>query len=334
MTLNRNREAVIIRQDEALRLREQGLNYTQIAMHLGYMMNGRVYGSAARNAVLAAMARQSKNAGATKSRRFGVEIETVGASREALANAISTVVGYHVPVLQYHGNSCVCGCGRNYTATEKTQIWKVERDGSLAHRASGNRNTGEVVSPILEGKQGFAQLEAVVKAIHSVGATTNRSTGLHVHVEAADLTGEEVARVVEFYSSNQTTIDNMVSVSRRNNRYANKYSAYQLRAIKQAAQTDKDSLRNFANKYTVVNIAPLFSYGTIEFRQHQGSVNGKKISNWVKFVMGVVNGAQMVSDLDTSVELVSMLDVMVDKKCIETDTATYLKGRQATLSTN
>ena len=332
MTLDRTRAAVNARQDAALRLREQGLNYTQIALQLGYTMNGRVYGSAARNAVLAAMARTSKNTD-TKSRRFGVEIETVGASRESLASAISAVVGYHVPVLGYHGNTCGC-CGRTYTAAEKLSIWKVERDGSLRHRSSGNRNTGEVVSPILEGKAGFDQLENVVKAIHSVGATTNRSTGLHVHVEAADLTGEEVARVVEFYSNNQATIDNMVSLSRRNNSYCRKYSTYNLNAMKNAAQTNKEALRGFANKYTVVNISPLFSYGTIEFRQHQGSVNAKKISSWVKFVSGIINGAQMVTDLDTSVELTSMLDVMVEKNVLEAPVATYLKGRQQTLATN
>lgn len=333
MTLDRSRSAVHARQDAALRLREQGMNYTQIAAQLGYTMNGRVYGSAARNAVLSALARQTKQGG-SKGRRFGVEIETVGASREALANAISAVVGYHVPVLGYHGNQCSCGCGRSYDSLQKLQIWKVERDGSLRHSASGHRNTGEVVSPILQGKEGFEQLEAVIRAIHAAGARTNRSTGLHVHVEANDLTGEEVARVVEFYASNQRTIDDMVSVSRRNNRFCQKYSPYRVNGMKQAAQANKDSIRGYANKYTVVNIAPLFSYGTIEFRQHQGSVNAKKISSWVKFVQGIVDAAQIATDLDTSVELTNMLDVMVDKKVLEMPVATYLKGRQQTLSTN
>lgn len=329
MSLDRNRQAVRARQDAALQLREQGLSYTQIAYQLGYVANGHVVAGAARKAVLSALARQAKSG--AKSRRFGVEIETVGASRSALAQAISTVVGYHVPVLGYHGNQCVC-CGSTYTAQEKLNIWKVERDGSLRHRASGNTNTGEVVSPILEGVAGFAELESVVNAISAIGATTNRSTGLHVHVEASDLTGEEVARVVEFYAVNQNAIDQMVSLSRRNNSYCNKISPWRLTSMKEAAATNKEALRGFANKYTVVNITPLFSYGTIEFRQHQGTVNAKKISSWVKFVMGVVNGAQMATDLDTSVEMANMLDTMVQKEVLEGSVASFLQGRAQTLA--
>jgi hypothetical protein len=135
-----------------------------------------------------------------------------------------------------------------------------------------------------------------------------------------------------FYANNQRHIDNLVSLSRRNNSYCRKYGTYMVNAMKSNASSDKQSLRGFTNKYTVVNIAPLFSYGTIEFRQHQGSVNAKKIASWVKFVMGIVDASQMVADLDTSVELDNMFDVMVDKKILEQDTATYLKGRQTTLA--
>lgn len=304
------------------------MNYTQIAAQLGYVMNGRVYGSAARNAVLAAIARSGKG---KSGRRFGVEIETVGATRVAMAQAIEGVFGYHVPVFDYHGRVCTCGCARSYTNEEKLQIWKVERDGSLRHSASGHRFTGEVVSPILQGEDGYQQLQKVLTAIAAVGAKTNRSTGLHVHVEANDLTGQEVARVVEFYGGHQQKIDSLVSVSRRNNRFCQKYSTYAINAMKSATeQADtKDALRGFANKYTVVNIAPLFSYGTIEFRQHQGSINFTKVSNWVKFVSAVIEGAKVAVEIDTAVELDGMFDQLVAKKVLEPQAATYLKRRPA-----
>lgn len=328
MTLNMNREAVRARQDEALRLREQGLNYSQIAVACGYVENGRVYASAARNAVIAAVARRQKMAGTT--RRFGVEIETVGLTRDALATAISAVVGYHVPVFDYHGRRCAC-CGREYTAQERLTVWKVERDGSLVFRGSSHL-TGEVVSPILTS---YDELNAVVTALYNAGARPNRSTGLHVHVECSDLSGQEVARVVEFYTANQDRIDQMVSVSRRNSRWAGKYRNYETESMKQAASTNgKDGLRGYANKYRTVNLTPLFSYGTLEFRQHQGTTNAKKIVSWVKFVQSVVAAAQIAVEIDTSVELGGMLDVLCEKQILDSTTATYLKQAPTRLSRN
>jgi hypothetical protein len=315
------------REEQALRLREQGLSYTQIASVMGYVDRG-----AARKSVMRALQAQMKMAGCK--RRFGVEIETVGAGRHEIAAALSELLGIHVPILGYHGTRCEC-CGREYQGAERFTTWRVERDGSLRHAASYHALTAEVVSPILQGVAGYEEVMKVTEVLTRVGATTNRTTGLHVHVEASDLTGEEVARVVEFYTANQTAIDTMVSASRRNNRYANKYPAFRVASMKQAVaaqQGNKEALRGYANKYTVVNIAPLFTYGTIEFRQHQGSVNGKKITNWIKFVQAVVDAAQVAGDLDTAVEAEAMLNNLVSKKVLAEEAATYLKTRPVAIA--
>ena len=37
------------------------------------------------------------------------------------------------------------------------------------------------------------------------------------------------------------------------------------------------------NKYRNLNIVNLSTYGTVEFRQHQGTLNVKKILNWIRF---------------------------------------------------
>lgn len=325
MTLDRSREAVRARQEEALRLRESGLTYTAIAAQLGYTVDGRVFGSAARNAVMQALARRAKNGGVL--RPFGVEIETVGLTKTELAAAIQAVVNHHVPTFGYHGKRCEC-CGRQYTAEEKLTIWKVESDGSLRHQGSTYR-TGEVVSPILRGEEGLDEMTRVVNALYNAGARPNRSTGLHVHVEASDLSGEEVARVVEFYTTNQARIDQLVSISRRNSRWARKYPAYRVESMKQDAANGKDALRAYASKYSVVNLSPLFSYGTIEFRQHQGTTSAKKVAAWVRFVQGVIAAAQAAVEIDTAVEVEGMLDAMVEKSVLDADAARLLKSAPA-----
>lgn len=300
------------------------MGYTEIAATLGVFHNGMGDECWAGRAVVAALTRRAKQTPLL--RKFGVEIETVGADRPALAEAIFGVVGYHVPIFGYHGNRCEC-CGREYSHQEKLTVWHVERDGSLRHGASYHRNTGEVVSPILVGESGFAEIERVLAAIRAVGATTNRSTGLHVHVDASDLSGIEVSRVVEYYTMQGRNIDTLVSRSRHSNNYANKYASYQIASMKQIVERDgREGLRGFAHKYRTVNLLPLFSYGTIEFRQHQGSVNAQKVISWVRFVQALIVAAQQAIDLDQSISLDGLVDVMVEKAGLVNDAATYLKS--------
>jgi hypothetical protein len=43
------------------------------------------------------------------------------------------------------------------------------------------------------------------------------------------------------------------------------------------------------NKFQVVNVSPLESYGTVEFRQHGGSTNETKILNWIRIMERLVS---------------------------------------------
>jgi hypothetical protein len=74
-----------------------------------------------------------------KTLRYGIEIETIGQTRQTLAKAIQTVVGGTVTFLgdAYDSWAVLDATGRT---------WKVMSDSSLS--ASYDRQ-GEVVSPIL-----------------------------------------------------------------------------------------------------------------------------------------------------------------------------------------
>jgi hypothetical protein len=104
-----------------------------------------------------------------KTLRFGIEIETVGLSKELLARAIQSVVG-----------GTVSGWGGDWSVTDaRGRTWKVESDASL----SSHSNSGEIVSPIL-AYEDLDVLHAVVRAVHLAGARADYSTGIHVHVDA------------------------------------------------------------------------------------------------------------------------------------------------------
>lgn len=54
-----------------------------------------------------------------------------------------------------------------------------------------------------------------------------------------------------------------------------------------------DNLHTYGHHYDACSIAALGKYGTIEFRQHQGSMNPAEIVNWVLFVLNHVEQARL-----------------------------------------
>ena len=113
-----------------------------------------------------------------KQLRFGIEIETVGLSRSALARAIREVVGGTL------------GCDE--VLTDDGRRWRVVPDGSLSNYGL----SGEIVSPIL-GYDDLPTLQEIVRAIRRAGARVDQSCGIHIHVDGA-VTAQQIPTLLEF----------------------------------------------------------------------------------------------------------------------------------------
>jgi hypothetical protein len=204
-------------------------------------------------------------------RRFGVEVEFVGVSCEAAARAI-TAAGFPCQYEDYNH------------ATRNT--WKVVRDGSLEYH---NGNCGELVSPPLSGEAGIEQVRAVLRALVSAGATVNRSCGLHVHVDAGDLSVPQIVSIMRRYQTHQNEINRFMPASRRDSRWAKRISNDLINTVV-GCQTPS-YLRRYAgsiDRYHAVNVAAYARHGTIEFRQHSASVNNNKVAHWIAFCLHFV----------------------------------------------
>jgi Putative amidoligase enzyme len=303
------------RQIDAYTMRQSGASYHSIAIALGWTNGETVYPGSARKAVLAEAKRHAFLLGTT--RKFGVEIEFVGITRSMAVTALT--------------NAGIAAYDAGYTHNVSTK-WKVVSDGSL----SSPYGSGEVVSPILQGEAGFTALRTVVNALRAAGARVTKSTGLHVHHDANDLSHEQVARVLEFYARNKTHIDRLVSASRKYNTYCQPFNNAELQSV-----TAKVRAGHFIaggggsagiTRYKHVNIAAYLKYGTLEFRQHQGSLNADKVIAWVKFGQAVLQAAVNGADSDTSASLDEMLDGLASKAGLDTSSAAYLKARAARLA--
>ena len=72
-----------------------------------------------------------------------------------------------------------------YNHVDNNHYYKFVSDSSIR-----GENPIECVSPVLTGKAGMKSLETCCKALNEANAQVNISTGLHVHIGAANLSDE------------------------------------------------------------------------------------------------------------------------------------------------
>ena len=202
-------------------------------------------------------------------RKFGVEIEAYGIEKEVLARA-----------LRAEGINCQV---ENYNHTTGSS-WKIVSDGSLE-----GSNTFELVSPILEGIEGLNNLEIVCRVLEAKHVKINKTCGLHVHFDAELINLQQIKNTLINYAKLEGEIDNFMPMSRRGNTntYCKSIIGYEER-IERAVTLDK-LINTFGSRYFKVNLQSYRRHRTIEFRQHSGTVEFLKISNWILFLHNLVS---------------------------------------------
>ncbi|MGM9686565.1 MAG: amidoligase family protein [Bacteroidaceae bacterium] len=198
---------------------------------------------------------------------FGVEMETVNCDRSIFYDAA-----------QAAGLEVYTSYGYNHNDMPK---FKLVPDSSLS-----GTDCAECVTPALGSDgQGFNQLQKCCEALNAIGATVNRSCGLHVHIGAADLTDREYCNVFVNYMMLETAIESFLAPSRRgaNARWCASLRNHESDVLNATSKVGmKEALRN--NRYHRVNPCAYSRHRTIEFRQHQGSISYTKIKAWIDFL--------------------------------------------------
>jgi hypothetical protein len=294
----------------AVEMYEQGNTYQAIADALGYST-----ASSARNAVRSGILRMNGGTSSVQGRRFGVEIEFSGISRSD-AEAALRAAGINAVSESY-----------NHTTRRH---WKLVPDASV--RSMGN-GCGELVSPPLRGEAGLVQLELAVTTLQNAGASVNVTTGIHVHHDMAGLTGSEIAAFVTLWSERQTAIDSLVSQSRRGDRntYCQNLSDYELRSI-QSDLNNYGRIRNDINRFRKINVMSYPKYGTVEIRQHQGSLDGAKLRHWILFGQALITAAKTHVEGNIRVDLADMLADLQQHAGLAEETVTFLTNRAVVLA--
>ena len=221
-------------------------------------------------------------------RTFGVEIEfCTTLSKEELADALSA---QGIP------------CAAERYNHETRNHWKIVTDGSVSQGF-------ELVSPVLAGISGIETVKRAVDVLVNAGCSVDTSTGLHVHVGANDLNAASIANTLRRYARFEPQIDNVVPSHRRFNQFAlsvrNDARALERAIFSNPRITPVNLVQHLSNRYRKLNVTSYLRHGTLEFRQHSGSLDGTKIANWIMFCVSFVEDSICEVELVTPPETVT-----------------------------
>lgn len=195
-------------------------------------------------------------------RLFGIEIECIGLSCAAATEAL---VRAGIPCYNE---------GYNHS---RRDYWKAVTDASLT---GGTGRSAEVVSPPLPFTvESLKQVAKVMETLKLAGARVDNSCGMHVHVDARDMTSNmaDFSRILFLkYRENEDMIDRLVASTRRNS-----VSTF-CRSMKNLNRTSNwETLRY--ERYQKLNFQSFQRHGTVEFRQHEGCLTETKAVAWIIF---------------------------------------------------
>jgi hypothetical protein len=257
--------------------------------------------------------------------KFGIELECFNVK-------INTVVlALRAAGLDAHSASYM---GREYS------VWQVKTDCSIQ-----GVDGFEVVSPILQGEQGIADARKVCEVLINIGAKVNKSCGFHIHHNAKDWKIGQFKNLFKLFAKYEKAMDSIQPESRRanNNRFCQSNVTGSVTATFReidSATAISHMTRIFHSRYVKLNFQSFVRQGSVEFRNHAGTVDADKVENYIRLTAGMVESARKQIKVHAPVETDSvsdsmkvLLSCMIRSKAITKEIAQFYKARAVSLET-
>jgi len=178
--------------------------------------------------------------------------------------------------------------------------WNVKEDGSLRNRGV------EFCSKILFGQDIVDALEEIQEDLSAVDI--NWRAGIHVHVDVRSLSANELINVCALYSILEPIIFEWEGNGRADSNFCVPWFVNHtplvslgelLHSLQAKGDVDRRDFRGIESlgKYSALNLMPLRSQGSIEFRIMQSTADTNRILEFVNICMAIVREG---SQLDTS----------------------------------
>ena len=207
--------------------------------------------------------------------------------------------------------------------------WQCKPDGTAGVDA-------EAVSPILNDGSLNESLTAA-RALLRAGATVNKKTGYHIHIGADHYGTDGIAALVRNWYTAADAIAALVAPSRLNNHFCVHNLSQSILDPWVESIRNGNIHNNGRGRYQSLNLDSYQRHGTVEFRLHHGTLNGKKIQAWAEFCESLATYSTAGGILESGTgnrlnDINSLLGKLVINEALTLSTAEYLKQRAVELS--
>lgn len=232
---------------------------------------------------------------------FGIEVEMTGITRSRAAEVIA---GFFYTSPQYEGGTY----GAYSVKDNQNRKWKIVSDASInCQKQVGSRKqvadreySVEFVSPICKYED-IEKIQEIVRALREAGAFSNKSCGIHIHINAAPFEAYQLRNLVNIIASKEDMVYKALQVdSQRERRFCKKIDPDFLEKINRQKPKTRSELQNLwyngrdgshqhyhDSRYHCLNLHSVFQKGTIEFRAFNGSIHAGKLKAYIQFCMGI-----------------------------------------------
>lgn len=239
-----------------------------------------------------------------RNQKFGVEVEFTGITREMAAEAVAEILNGRIS-----GPECNCYHTRTIK-DDQGRKWKIMRDSSIEPRRKAGRfgldeYRVEFVTPPLHYED-IELLQNIIRKFREIGAVSDKSCGIHIHVDGANHSPESLKRLVNFMTARQDLIYEALQIEERANHWCKKLNNNILKEMKKSKnlstnETEKiwyseanddyrggiDHSHYNCTRYHGVNLHSFFSKGTVEFRLFNSTLHAGKIKAYIQFCLAV-----------------------------------------------
>lgn len=236
-----------------------------------------------------------------KEQRFGIEIEMTGITRAQAAEVTAAYFGTESSYIgsYYDTYAALDGQGRQ---------WKFMSDGSItAERKAGDQRVSasseyrtEMVSPICSYED-IVPIQEIIRELKKHGAITNKTCGIHVHVDASPFDARTLRNITNIMASKEDLIYKALKVSvARENQYCHKVEERFLEELNQKKPKTLDGVERIwyggdsrryehydDSRYHCLNLHSVFQKGTVEFRLFNGTLHAGKIKAYIQFSLAI-----------------------------------------------
>lgn len=263
--------------------------------------------------------------------QFGVEIEFYNVHYKL---AIKELRAAGLDVADFAG----------YTHRDSETSWKVTTDSSVTSYNTGTYAGLELVSPILKGDKGLDDLRTALTVLSNIGARVDSTCGLHVHHNAGSFDHQQLINIVNLYYTHQAGINTILPKSRRTSaraRYCKPIPTRSLAAINYQKQythceTENQKLmravNSFHTRYLVINLHAFPCHGTVEFRQHSGTLDADKAEAWILLTYQMMRYASTHTVEEPKNNRKSLQQLLETIGLEDTWVSDYLNSRQIALA--